>query len=548
MANKGDLLPVSAFPVDGTWPSGTTQWEKRNIALEIPVLDPKICIECNKCVFVCPHAVIRAKIVPPEALKDAPPTFKSLPYRSPDIKGYQYVLQVSPEDCTGCSLCVHVCPAKDKANPKHKAIDMMPQPPLREQERANWEFFLTLPEFDRGRLGRDVKDSQFLQPLFEFSGACAGCGETPYIKLLTQLFGDRVLIANATGCSSIFGANLPTTPYATNHEGRGPVWSNSLFEDNAEFGFGFRLAIEALEDQARHLVGDLAPQIGQTMADELLTADQSDEPGVFAQRERVIRLRERLASIGSPEARRLELLADYLVRKSVWIVGGDGWAYDIGYGGLDHVLSMGRKVNILVLDTEVYSNTGGQQSKSTPRGAAAKFASAGKAVAKKDLAALAMTYGSVYVAKVAFGAKDAQTVRAFLEAESYPGPSLIIAYSPCINHGYDLAFGAEQCKLAMETGYWPLFRYDPRRLAEGKGPMQLDSPPPKVDLASFEYNEVRFRMVENTDKERARELLEAARRDIEARYRAYELLAEAPKNGAKPVAAKPDAAATKTGE
>ena len=525
IANKGDLLPVGAFTPDGTWPVGTSQWEKRNIALEIPVLDPKICIQCNKCVFVCPHAVIRAKIVEAGHLKDAPPTFKSAPYRSPDIKGYQYVLQVAPEDCTGCSLCVQVCPAKDKANPKHKAIDMMPQPPLREQERENWTFFLSLPEFDRSRLGRDVKDSQFLQPLFEFSGACAGCGETPYLKLLTQLFGDRALIANATGCSSIYGGNLPTTPYTTNHEGRGPAWSNSLFEDNAEFGLGFRLAIEAQEDQARALVRGFAPRIGQALADELLSADQTDEPGVFAQRERVVRLRERLAAVATPDARRLELLADHLVRKSVWIVGGDGWAYDIGYGGLDHVLAMGRKVNILVLDTEVYSNTGGQQSKATPRGAAAKFASAGKSVAKKDLAALAMTYGSVYVAQVAFGAKDSQTVRAFHEADSYPGPSLIIAYSPCIAHGYDLAHGAEQSKLAVDTGYWPLFRYDPRRAAEGKSPMQLDSPPPKVDLAKFEYNELRFRMVENIDKQRAQELLEAARRDVQARYKAYEALA-----------------------
>ncbi len=528
VANKGDWLPVSAFPPDGTWPVGTTQWEKRNIALEIPVWDPAICIQCNKCVFVCPHAVIRTKIVEPDALKDAPPTFKSVPYRSQDIKGHQYLLQVSPEDCTGCSLCVMVCPAKDKANPKHKSIDMAPQPPLREQERTNWEFFLSLPDFDRSRLGRDVKDSQFLQPLFEFSGACAGCGETPYIKLLTQLFGDRALIANATGCSSIYGGNLPTTPYTTNHDGRGPAWSNSLFEDNAEFGFGFRLAIEVQEEQARELVRRLAPQVGPDLAGELLSADQTNETGVFTQRERVARLRERLAAIDAPEARQLEPLADCLVRKSVWIVGGDGWAYDIGYGGLDHVISMGRKVNILVLDTEVYSNTGGQQSKATPRGAAAKFASAGKPIAKKDLAALAMTYGNVYVACVAFGAKDAQTVRTFLEADSYPGPSLIIAYSPCIAHGYDLAYGAEQSKLAVDTGYWPLFRYDPRRLAEGKSPMQLDSGAPKVDLAKFAYNETRFRMVENIDRQRAQELLEAARRDIQARYKAYEALAQPP--------------------
>jgi pyruvate-ferredoxin/flavodoxin oxidoreductase len=528
MAQKGDLLPVSAFQPDGTWPVGTTKWEKRNIAHEIPVWDPAICIQCNKCVFVCPHAVIRAKVVDPALLQHAPPTFKSMPYRSQEIKGHAYVLQVAPEDCTGCSLCVMVCPAKDRSNPKHKAINMALQAPLRAQERENWKFFLTLPEFDRTKVRYNVKESQFLQPLFEFSGACAGCGETPYVKLMTQLYGDRLLIANATGCSSIYGGNLPTTPYTTNAEGRGPTWSNSLFEDNAEFGLGMRLAIDKLSEQARDLVERLRPAIGADLADALLAADQSSEEGIAAQRARVATLRSRLAPIDSPEARRLALIADYLVRKSVWILGGDGWAYDIGYGGLDHVLSLGRDVNILVLDTEVYSNTGGQQSKATPRGAAAKFAAAGKPGAKKDLTMMAMTYGNVYVARVAWGARDEQTLRAFIEADSYPGTSLIVAYSPCIAHGYDLAFGAEQSKLAVESGYWPLFRYDPRRVAEGKNPLQLDSGPPKVDLARFAYNETRFRMVENIDRQRALDLLEAARRDVRTRYAVYEQLAQAP--------------------
>ena len=528
LEGQGDLLPVSAFPPDGTWPVGTSQWERRNIASEIPVWDPPICIQCNKCVFVCPHAVIRAKVFEPQHLDGAPPTFQVMDYRGPGFKGFKYSLQVSPEDCTGCSLCVMVCPAKDKSNPKHKAIDMAPQAPLREAERANWEFFLTLPEPDRSQLRLDVKESQFMTPLFEFSGACAGCGETPYLKLLTQLYGDRLLIANATGCSSIYGGNLPTTPYTVNRDGRGPAWSNSLFEDNAEFGLGFRLAVNMLTGQARDLLRVLAPQLDRALVDGLLGADQHTEVGIAAKRERVAALRQRLRELGSVEARRLDLLADYLARKSIWIIGGDGWAYDIGYGGLDHVLSMGHDVNILVLDTEVYSNTGGQQSKATPRGAVAKFAAAGKATPKKDLALLAMTYGNVYVARVAFGAKDAQTVRAIQEADSYPGTSLIIAYSPCIAHGYDLAFGAEQSRLAVESGYWPLLRYDPRRLKEGKPPLQLDSGPPKVDLAKFAYNETRFRMVENVDRERARQLLEAARQDALTRYRAYEQLAQMP--------------------
>ncbi|KDA53535.1 pyruvate-flavodoxin oxidoreductase [Thermoanaerobaculum aquaticum] len=526
MEGKGDYLPVSAFPVDGTWPSGTTQWEKRNIALEIPVWDAALCIQCNKCALVCPHAAIRAKVYPPEYLKDAPATFKSTDYKAPEFKGWKYTIQVAPEDCTGCTLCVMVCPAKDKANPKHKAIDMHPQMPLREQERVNYEFFLGLPDPPREELKLDVKGSQFLQPLFEYSGACAGCGETPYVKLLTQLFGDRALIGNATGCSSIYGGNLPTTPYTTNREGRGPAWSNSLFEDAAEFAFGFRLAVDKHTEQARELLVELSGQIGDNLVHELLTADQYSEAGIAAQRQRVRILREKLASLSDPRARRLEVLADYLVRKSIWGIGGDGWAYDIGYGGLDHVLAQGRDINLLVLDTEVYSNTGGQQSKATPLGAAAKFAMAGKATAKKDLGLLAMTYGHVYVARVAFGAKDAQTVRAFIEADSYPGPSLIIAYSHCIAHGYDLAYGAEQQRLAVESGYWPLLRFDPRRAAAGEPPLKLDSSTPKVPLSQYVGNETRYRMVQQMDPERFRQLMERAEQVVKERWAMHEWLAQ----------------------
>ncbi|HLY23094.1 MAG TPA: pyruvate:ferredoxin (flavodoxin) oxidoreductase [bacterium] len=547
LSQNGDLLPVSAFPPDGAWPVGTAKWEKRNLAQDIPVWDPAICIQCNKCVFVCPHAVIRAAVYEPRHLDGAPASFKATGYRGLDFKNHQYTLQVAPEDCTGCGLCAAVCPVKDKANPKHRALDMAPQAPLRETERENWAFFLTLPAPDPRRLKHDVKESQFRTPLFEFSGACAGCGETPYIRLLTQLVGDRVLIANATGCSSIYGANLPTTPYTVNRDGRGPAWSNSLFEDDAEFGLGFRLAVDQFVREARGLVERLAPRLGSDLAAELLAADQPDDAGVAAQRARVTRVRERLADLDTPEAHRLLDLADYLVRKSVWVVGGDGWAYDIGYGGLDHVLATGRDVNVLVLDTEVYSNTGGQQSKATPRGAAAKFASAGKATAKKDLALLAMTYGNVYVASVAFGAKDTQTVRALVEADTYPGPSLVIAYSPCIAHGYDLVHGLEQQKLAVESGYWPLFRYDPRRIAAGLNPLVLDSPPPKIDLPRFLYNEARFRMVDGMNRGRARELLALATQDVQRRYRLYEQLAGLhvrPADGASSVGA----SATPAGE
>lgn len=525
LADKGDLLPVSAFPVDGTWPTATAQWEKRNIALEIPVWDPKICIQCNKCALVCPHAAIRAKVYPPEALAGAPESFLSNDFRSHEMPGLKYTIQVAPEDCTGCNLCVTICPAKDKTKPRHKAIDMQAQAPIRETERANYAFFLDLPEADRTQVKLDLKGSQLLQPLFEYSGACAGCGETPYIKLLTQLFGDRALIANATGCSSIYGGNLPTTPYTVNADGRGPAWANSLFEDNAEFGYGMRLALDAHVDQARALLRAVAPSLGDTLVSELLAADQSSEAGLRAQRERVAALRARLAGLAGPEAARLALLADYLVKKSVWIVGGDGWAYDIGFGGLDHVLASHRDVNVLVLDTEVYSNTGGQQSKATPLGAAAKFAAAGKDVPKKDLGMMAMGYGHVYVAHIAFGAKDTQTVRALLEAESHPGPSLVIAYSHCIAHGYDMSQGCDQQRLAVETGIWPLYRFDPRRVAAGEPPLKLDSGPPKLALKEYTRNEARFRMVEKQDPERFKRLLARAQQAATQRFAVYEQLA-----------------------
>jgi pyruvate-ferredoxin/flavodoxin oxidoreductase len=538
LAGKGDLLPVSAFPVDGTWPVATAQWEKRNIALEIPVWDEVLCIQCNKCALVCPHAAIRAKVFPSDQLLGAPGTFKAVDFKGKEFgDGAKYSIQVAPEDCTGCTLCVQVCPAKDKANPRHRALDMAAQAPLREPERVNYAFFLDLPEADRSRVKMDVKGTQFLQPLFEYSGACSGCGETPYVKLLTQLFGDRLLIANATGCSSIYGGNLPTTPYTVDPHGRGPAWCNSLFEDNAEFGFGFRLALDQHAIAARTFLRRLATPLGEGFVDALLTADQSHEAGVAAQRQRVAELRQALACIADPDARRLETIADYLVKKSVWIVGGDGWAYDIGYGGLDHVLAMGRDVNLLVLDTEVYSNTGGQQSKATPLGAAAKFAMSGKSVPKKDLGLMAMAYGHVYVAQVAFGAKDAQTVRAFLEAESYPGPSVIVAYSHCIAHGYDMALGLEQQKLAVEAAYWPLFRYDPRRPAAGDSPLVLDSMAPKTELGKYMRNETRFRLVEQQNPERFRELLARAQTGVRQRYAFYEGLARAaaPAAGAKDV-------------
>jgi pyruvate-ferredoxin/flavodoxin oxidoreductase len=526
LAGKGDLLPVSAFPPDGTWPTATSQWEKRAIAASIPIWEPDICIQCNQCAFVCPHAAIRAKVYEPAALEGAPDGFLSRDYRAKDLAGLAYTIQVAPDDCTGCRLCVEVCPAKDKSNPRHKAINMEPYIEHRERERHSYDFFLDLPELDPERIQRlDAKGSQFLEPLFEYSGACAGCGETPYLKLLSQLFGDRLLIANATGCSSIYGGNLPTTPWAQNCDGRGPAWSNSLFEDNAEFGFGFRLAVDSLSEQASHLARSLADRLGDGLVDELLADGNNGDADLAGQRQRIEELKRRLAAIDDPAAARLALVADYLMAKSVWLVGGDGWAYDIGYGGLDHVLSMRRNVNALVLDTQVYSNTGGQQSKATPLGAAAKFAAAGKEIPKKDLGLGAMSYGHVYVAQVAFGAKINQTVQALREAEAYPGPSLVIAYSPCIAHGYDLSQNAVQQHRLVESGLWPLYRFDPRRLAAGEAPLQLDSRPPKRPVQEFLREETRFRMVERLDPERYRRLLAASQQQAERNFAIYRQLA-----------------------
>ena len=526
LAGKGDQLPVSAFPIDGTWPMGTAKWEKRNLAAEIPVWDPAICIQCNQCALVCPHAAIRAKVYDGGVLADAPATFKAVPYKGNEFKGQQYTIQVAPEDCTGCTLCVNVCPAKDRTNPRHKAIDMVPQAPLREAERENYAFFLGLPDPRAADLPKtDHKTSQFLEPLFEYSGACAGCGETPYVKLLTQLFGDRALIANATGCSSIYGGNLPTTPYSVNREGRGPAWANSLFEDNAEFGLGLRLGVDSHAREALALVGRLAPQIGDRLSAEIKDADQSTEAGIDAQRQRVRALRSELARLSGTDATRLDQIADYLVKKTVWLVGGDGWAYDIGYGGLDHVLASHRDVNVLVLDTEVYSNTGGQQSKATPLGAVAKFAAAGKTVNKKDLGLIANMYGHVYVARVAMGAKMPQVVQALLEAEAYPGPSLVIAYSHCIAHGYDMAHGISQQKLAVSSGVWPLYRFDPRRIAKGEPPMRLDYNAPSTRVADYMRNEARFRVVERTDPDRFRRFVKEAQESAQQRYAVYQQLA-----------------------
>ena len=528
MAQDGDDLPVSVFPVDGTWPMATTQWEQRNIALEIPTWDPNVCIQCNKCTINCPHAAIRAKVYEPEQLENAPTTFKSVDYKAPNFRGKKFTIQVAPEDCTGCKLCIAACPAKNKANPRLKAVNMEPQFPLREQERANYDFFLAIPDLPRTDIERiDVKNSQFFLPLFEYSGACTGCGETPYVKLMTQLFGDRLLIGNATGCSSIYGGNLPTTPYCVDANGRGPTWSNSLFEDAAEFAFGFRLAIDTHKRQARDLVTRLSGQIGDTLVEKLLQDEPKSEVGLAERRGQVDALREKLKGVDSLEARRLESLADYLARKSVWAVGGDGWAYDIGYGGLDHVIANMRDINILVMDTEVYSNTGGQASKATPIGASAKFASAGKEVHKKDLGLIAMSYGHVYVASIAMGAKDNQAVKAFMEADSYDGPSMIIAYSHCIAHGYDLSQGLSQQKKAVDAGVWPLYRFDPRRVKEGLPPLQLDSKV-KEEASLLEYmrNETRFRMVEKMDPVRFKALTKLSEKVNRQRIGLYKQLAE----------------------
>ena len=523
---KGDDLPVGAFSPDGTFPTATAQYEKRNLALEIPVWDEKTCIQCAKCVAVCPHATIRMKVVEAKDLVGAPATLKAVDARSPEWKGLKFLLQVAAEDCTACGICVDVCPAKNKTEAKLKAINMRPQAPLREQERINWDHFLTLPEMDRRKVKvTSLRQQQVMQPLFEFSGACAGCGETPYIKLLTQLFGDRAVIANATGCSSIYSGNLPTTPYAVNNQGRGPTWNNSLFEDNAEFGLGFRVSLDKQNELARELLSRLAPTIGETLVTGLLTAVQTDEAGIQDQRERVVALKGKLSTVPGPEAKMLLSLADALVRKSVWIVGGDGWAYDIGYGGLDHVIASGRDVNILVLDTEVYSNTGGQMSKATPRGAVAKFAAGGKPLGKKDLGLIAMSYGSVYVASVAMGAKDEQTLKAFVEAESYPGPSIIIAYSHCIAHGINMTTGMRSQKAAVDAGQWMLYRFDPRRVQAHENPLQLDCSAARTKVEEYLLSENRFKMLTKIKPEESRRLFDQAQKDANTRWQLYAYMA-----------------------
>ncbi len=539
MIGDGDLLPVSALPDDGTYPSGTAQWEKRNIAEQIPEWDPNICIQCGKCVMVCPHAVIRMKVYSPEDLVGAPDTFLTTDARFKEFPDMKYTLQVAPEDCTGCTLCVEACPVKDKKQVGRKAINMVPQPSVREREKKNWEFFLTLPEVDRTKVNlAAIKDAQLTQPLFEFSGACSGCGETPYIKLATQLFGDRMVVANATGCSSIYGGNLPTTPWTFNEDGRGPAWSNSLFEDNAEFGLGMRVALDKQQEYACELLAHSRALVGEELADSILDADQSSELGIMAQRERVALLKQHIQQVivvakdqhdTTAVARLQNLLglADMFVQKSVWIIGGDGWAYDIGYGGLDHVLASGRNVNILVLDTEVYSNTGGQASKSTPRAAVAKFAARGKAAQKKDLGMLAMAYGNVYVARVAMGANDQQTLHAFLEAEAYDGPSLIIAYSHCIAHGIDMAKGLDQQKRAVQSGHWFLYRYNPMLTNEGKNPLVIDSKEPTLPLEEYAYNETRYRMLVRSNEERAETLMELAKQDVHNHWVLYQQMVAA---------------------
>jgi pyruvate-ferredoxin/flavodoxin oxidoreductase len=527
IALEGEEVPVSAMPIDGTFPSGTTQWEKRNIALEIPVWEPSLCIQCGKCVLVCPHAVIRHKVYGKDNLAQAPATFKSMDSKFKEFPGMAYTVQVAPEDCTGCTLCVEACPVKDKTQVGRKAVNMAPQPALRETEAANWDFFYNLPEVDRTLINPStIKNSQLLQPLFEFSGACAGCGETPYVKLVSQLFGDRAIIANATGCSSIYGGNLPTTPWAVNKEGRGPAWSNSLFEDNAEFGLGMRLTIDKQSEYAHELLPHFTPELGQELVDALLKSDQSTELGIAQQRERVAILKTKLGELkNDSKAKDLISLADVFVKKSVWIMGGDGWAYDIGYGGLDHVMASGRNVNILVLDTEVYSNTGGQASKSTPRAAVAKFAMAGKGISKKDLGLIAMSYGYVYVARIAMGANDQQTLRAILEAEAFDGPSLIIAYSHCIAHGIDMAKGLEQQKLAVQSGHWPMYRYNPALAAQGQNPLVIDSKEASISLDQYIYTETRYRMLMQSDEARAEMLLKQAQKDIKSRWTLYEQMA-----------------------
>ena len=529
IAGLGDGIPVSALPVDGTYPTGTTQWEKRSIALDIPVWDPEVCIQCGKCAMVCPHAAIRTKVYPNDQLADAPETFKAADARGRDFRGkdMKFTVQTAPEDCTGCGLCVHFCPAKNKRQTALKAINMEAQQPLRDPERENYVFFLDIPEMDRREVNvRTVQGSQLLQPLFEYSGACAGCGETPYVKLLSQLFGDRAVIANATGCSSIYGGNLPTTPWSQNKDGRGPTWSNSLFEDNAEFGFGFRLTLDKQVEYAQELVQALSGTIGEELAEGILNATQADESDIHDQRERVAELKKKLEGTDNREAKSLLSIADVLTKKSVWIIGGDGWAYDIGYGGLDHVIASGRNVNILVMDTEVYSNTGGQMSKSTPRAAVAKFAAGGKPTPKKDLALMAMTYGNVYVARVAMGASDLQTVRAFVEAEAYDGPSMIIAYSHCIAHGINMTTGTDQQQAAVDSGHWVLMRYTPDLVAEGKNPLVLESRAPKIPFSDYAYKETRYNMLARSKPEEAKRLIDLAQGDVDSRWRFYEQMAQ----------------------
>jgi pyruvate-ferredoxin/flavodoxin oxidoreductase len=525
---RGDDVKVSEMPVDGTFPTGTTQWEKRNVALEIPVWEPDLCIQCGKCAFVCPHATIRTKVYEDSYLENAPETFKHINAKFREFRdGWAFTVQVAPEDCTGCGMCVENCPAKDRENPSRKAINMAPQPPIREQEAVNWDFFTSIPYPDRKSFSaHTVKNSQLLEPLFEFSGACAGCGETPYIKLATQLFGDRMVIANATGCSSIYGGNLPTTPYTFNADGRGPAWSNSLFEDNAEFGLGMRLTIDKFVEFANELLTKLADQVGTDLADAILKASQKTEEELEAQRDRVKQLKVKLEELDTPVARNLLSLADYLVRKSVWIVGGDGWAYDIGYGGLDHVLASGRDINVLVLDTEVYSNTGGQSSKATPRAAVAKFAANGKDLPKKDLGMMAMSYGYVYVARVAMGASDRQTLQAFREAEAYNGPSLIIAYTHCIAHGIDMKKGLLQQELAVKSGAWPLYRYNPEMADQGENPLSIDSKDPTISVEEYAYNETRYRMLLQSNEERAERLMRKAEHDAKSRWTLYQQMAD----------------------
>jgi pyruvate-ferredoxin/flavodoxin oxidoreductase len=525
LEGNGDRLPVSALPVDGTFPTGTARYEKRSIGASIPIWDAALCIDCGKCALVCPHAAIRMKVYRADALRDAPPEFPSKPFRSREIPDHELTIQVTPDDCTGCGVCVDVCPAKSKEDASHKSLDMRPAHEHRERERERFAFFDGIPYLDPASLDPTlVKNAQTRAPLFEFSGACAGCGETPYLKLLSQLFGDRLLVANATGCSSIFGGNLPTTPWSMNEQGRGPAWANSLFEDNAEFGLGMRLALEGQVREARHLLEALAPELRQPLVREILDETGRDDAAIARQRERIARLEGHLAELADPRARRLRMLARELVHRSVWLVGGDGWAYDIGSPGLDHVLSTGRDVNVLVLDTQVYSNTGGQASKATPRGAVAKFTSSGKTVPRKDLGLIASAYGNVYVAQIALGANDAQAQRALLEADAWPGPALVIAYSTCIAHGIDMARSMGHQRDAVRSGFWPLWRYHPGSDPH-QHPFQLDSRPPTMTLRAFAEQEARFAMLMRSDPKTADRLLALAQADANERWRHYEQLA-----------------------